>query len=647
MARKATKPATDMASLTAAVGGDPAIIAANVATLTDPRIRETRGTFLRRMRQEKGLTRAALAAQAMATPDQITQAEDACDQLSGDDHIGLWQDLAKALDLPTGYLLMVPTRIGPDPAVAAPPTPTPSAIVPMRHADLYPSPFNSRKIFDAGDLDTLAGTIAAQGLLQNLVARRRPDGRGEIVAGERRWRAIGRLIDRGQWDAAAPIPVMLRDMSDAEHRAAMIIENLSRKDPTPLEEARGFAELQETDPDLYTNDFIARQLGISARMVQQRLKLLTALVPEAIAALEEGLIGPSMARALYRAPSRDMQRTVIAGIRAGDARLQTVTGIEDFVKRGMVPVTRARFPIQMYIDAVEGRDADEIVEFENGARYMPNRDTFMGLQEWWCAERCRKLKEEGWDWARVEPTFAHWKYTVTSVKQPGAGCVLVMSPTDGSVTEHLGLMPVPAKAPATTTESSLSAMSARPAPTLPLAPPPPAPQPALLKPDPLLTHAEQHQQRMAMEFFRGRIMGTLAENPGDMMVLMILDRGRPHPESLFERVHSSNCVLPVSLFHDDDGEPGPLFPAVAWAEIDDETIPPSDNTCVFTDRDAMGKALIELITEGDSPQIAEAWAVLMADTIILDSTLHPVWRAYATLRHIPLPDHLRNQGEGQ
>ncbi len=692
MARKATKAAADtpdgsrlitdapaivapIAALLASVGGDPATIAANAATLTEPRLGETRGAFLKRMRQERGMTRAEMD-EALGFGSETTRmAEEFTDRFYSDDIEAFWRLCADTLSLPEDIFLSVPVShhagiipaqpaaaldelrhaMEPDPAaILTAPTPAPAGIALLRYADLSPSPFNSRKSFDAEALELLANTIATQGLLQNLVARRRPGGRGEIVAGERRWRAIGLLIDRGQWDAdAANIPTLLRDMSDSEHRAAMIVENLSRSDPTPLEEARGFAELQEMDPDLYTTDHIAQTIGVTPRMVQQRLKLLTALAPEALAALEDGTISVSMARALYQSPSTAMQRTIIAAIRAGDARLQSVNGIKDYVTRGMIPVTRAKFPIQMYMDATEGHAGDEIVEFENGARYMPHRDTFMGLQEWWCQERCRILKQEGWDWAHIEPTFAHWKYIHSEVKQKGAGCVLVLSPTDGSVTEHRGLLPVAAKAPAgggtrATLPATLppAAMASPPASafSLPLSPPPPPAAPTA-KPDPLLSQAQQHAHRSGMEFFRGRLMTALIENPTDMMILMILDRGRPHTDSLFERVHSSDCVLPAHLICDDDGVPGPLG-AVQGVMLDDG--PPSEQTFVFSDRDAMGAALLALIHDGDPGSIAEAWAGLMADTIFLASgTLHPVWRDYAALRGIPLPDHFRMQGAGQ
>lgn len=664
MARKATRPATDADGMR--------VMTRDPDTARD----ENRGTFLTRMRQSRGMTQEELADAMGQDVHAIRMAETKPEQFPSPHSDGFWQLAADALSLPEDTFLSVPVSlpagvipvqtaavmdelrhaITTDPAAVLT-SPAPAGITLLRHADLTPSAFNSRKNFDPDELELLANTIAAQGLLQNLVGRRHADGPAEIVAGERRWRAIGLLIDRGQWDAgAANIPTLLRDMTDTEHRAAMIIENLSRQDPTPLEEARGFAELQAMDPDLYTTDHIAQTIGVTPRMVQQRLKLLTSLVPEAVAALDEGLIGVSMARALYQSPSRDVQRAIVAAIRAGDTRLQSVAGIRDYVTKGMVPVTRARFPLQMYVDAVEGREADQIVDFDNGARYFPNRDTFMALQEWWAKDRCRQLKEEGWDWAHTEPHFASWKYTQTGVKQPGAGCVVVVNPTDGTITEHAGLLPIPPKAPPAATGTTMPTRLpvTLPPPSLPLlapappdtsAPTAPAAASALMKADPLLSHEQQHIFRVGMEFFRGRLEAALMDNPTDMMVLMILDRGRPDTDSLFDRVHSSDCVLPVTLFHDDDGEPGPLFPAIAHAQTDDEDALPSDNTCIFPNRDAMGAALLALIHNGDPAAIAEAWACLMAETIFLDSgTLHPVWRDYAALRGIPLPDHFRMQG---
>jgi ParB/RepB/Spo0J family partition protein len=520
-----------------------------------------------------------------------------------------------------------------------------------------PSPLNARKHFDDAALEETAGSIKAMGLLQNLVAKPLPDGRAELVCGERRWRSIALLIERGDWDATAPtIPVMVRQMTEAQHRAIMLIENLARRDLTPLEEARGFAELQALDPDTYTTDRIAADCGFTPRLIQQRLALLRLPGP-VLTALDAGQINVSAARALCRAPTADMQLTILAGILAGDRHLKTTAGIQETITRGMIPVSRAKFDIQDYIDAAEGHDGAQIVEFEgNGARYFPNADLFRGLQEAWAERRCHALLADGWAWARVEPTLAAWKYDRVEGMTPGAGCVIVLSPTDASVTEHTGLIPKPTQAAPTAptwSQVDIEDLTRPPAPTpapptthgaplAPAAPPPPAP-----KPNPLagLTHADTHAHRTAMDFFRGRLLAALAANPTDMMILMILDRGRPHTDSLFERVHSGDCVLPVSLFYDDEGDPGPLFHARYHGWVDDVAGLPSETTCVFADRDAMGRALLDLIQHADPAAIAETWAALMADTIFLDSgDLHPVWRDYATLRGIPLPAHFQNAG---
>ena len=132
---------------------------------------------------------------------------------------------------------------------------------------------------DEGDIDSLADSIAAQGVLQNLVVRPLApmDGYAQpmhrLVAGERRWRAIGRLIKRGDWPADRPVPCRIVDMDDAEHALVALLENLQRKKLKPLEEARQFRRLID-DFGLKTAQ-IAERIQFKQRVVQQRLQLLT------------------------------------------------------------------------------------------------------------------------------------------------------------------------------------------------------------------------------------------------------------------------------------------------------------------------------------------------------------------------------------
>lgn len=160
------------------------------------------------------------------------------------------------------------------------PAPAPLGDLPLQglpHAAIAPDGFNPRKAFDEDGLAELAASIALDGLLQPLVVRPPADGAPpgtphRLVAGERRWRAIGALIADGRWPADRPVPVTLRDMDDETHLRLAIIENLQRRELKPLEEARAFRRLQD-EFNLSTAE-IAKQIGFGQRMVQQRLQLL-------------------------------------------------------------------------------------------------------------------------------------------------------------------------------------------------------------------------------------------------------------------------------------------------------------------------------------------------------------------------------------
>lgn len=144
----------------------------------------------------------------------------------------------------------------------------------LTHAQLRPSPLNPRKHFDEAAIAELADSIAAHGLLQNLVVR--PIA-GEpfaywIVAGESRWRAVALAITQNRWALDALLPVEVRHLTDAEHAALSLVENLQRKDLKPLEEAEAFKAYM--DATGHGTAELAAKIGFGQRMVQQRLQLL-------------------------------------------------------------------------------------------------------------------------------------------------------------------------------------------------------------------------------------------------------------------------------------------------------------------------------------------------------------------------------------
>lgn len=190
----------------------------------------------------------------------------------------------------------------------APPADSDSGFTLLAFESIIASPLNPRKTFDQAELDELAESIAVNGLLQNLVVRDAPDGRFQIVAGERRFRAISQLHADGRWDH--PIPCLVKTGDDATHLALALLENLHRQDVAPLEEADAFAQLQAIDPVKYTAQAIAERIGRTPRYVYQRLAMANNLCADAKALLAAGMLNVEGARLLGAEPL-DIQEKVI------------------------------------------------------------------------------------------------------------------------------------------------------------------------------------------------------------------------------------------------------------------------------------------------------------------------------------------------
>jgi len=168
----------------------------------------------------------------------------------------------------------------------------------LRHDQIRVGAFNPRKHFDQESLDELAANIAEHGLLENLVVRPTGDeaqglGMFDLVAGERRFRAIAILIADGRWAPERGIHCLVKDLDEAQHRALALIENLQRKDLRPLEEADGFKELMDLT-GVGTAE-IAAKVGFTQRFVQQRLQLLE-LTDDQKARLNDGRMTIEQAR---------------------------------------------------------------------------------------------------------------------------------------------------------------------------------------------------------------------------------------------------------------------------------------------------------------------------------------------------------------
>ncbi len=171
-----------------------------------------------------------------------------------------------------------------------PDTPRPrSGLAELPVDSLRPNPQQPRRIFDPVSLDELARSIAEHGVLQPLLVSDLGDGHYVVLAGERRWRAARQA-------GLSHVPAVVRERLEGVHELELaLVENLQRRDLTPLEEARAYASLAESF-GLSQADIAAR-VGIDRSTVSNALRLLK--LPDAVQAMvEDGRLSAGHARAL-------------------------------------------------------------------------------------------------------------------------------------------------------------------------------------------------------------------------------------------------------------------------------------------------------------------------------------------------------------
>ena len=150
-----------------------------------------------------------------------------------------------------------------------------------------PNPYQPRTTMDETQLDELVASMQASGLLQPVVVR--PKGNGyELIAGERRWRAAGRL----GW---AKIPAVIKDVDDQTLLTLALIENLQRDNLSPIDEAAGYQRLG-SEFKLPQSE-IARMVGRNRATVANLLRLLQ-LPAEIQTMVHERRLSEGHARAL-------------------------------------------------------------------------------------------------------------------------------------------------------------------------------------------------------------------------------------------------------------------------------------------------------------------------------------------------------------
>lgn len=184
--------------------------------------------------------------------------------------------------------------------------------------DIIPNRFQPREVFDEKALKELAVSIKEHGVIQPIIVRN-VKGKYEIIAGERRYKASALA-------GLTKIPAIIRDLDDKESSKVALLENLQRKNLTPIEEARTYQKILEIDE--MTQEDLAKTMGKSQSSVANKLRLLS-LPDEIQDALLKEQVSERHARALLNIPDNKKQIDMLKKIISNK---MSVRAVEEEIK---------------------------------------------------------------------------------------------------------------------------------------------------------------------------------------------------------------------------------------------------------------------------------------------------------------------------
>jgi len=172
---------------------------------------------------------------------------------------------------------------------------------------IRPNPKQPRRAFDAETIAALARSISEAGVVQPVILRPLADGRYELIAGERRWRAAHEA-------GLETLPAVIRDEDAAKRMQTALIENVAREDLNPVDEARACAALVE---DLgLSKEELARRLGRTRPAISNLIRLLD-LPDDVLELLSAGELSEGHGRAILIAKGDDVRRRLARDAVAG------------------------------------------------------------------------------------------------------------------------------------------------------------------------------------------------------------------------------------------------------------------------------------------------------------------------------------------
>ena len=172
---------------------------------------------------------------------------------------------------------------------------------------IRPNPDQPRRGFDPETISALAESIGEAGVIQPLIVRPLPDGRYELIAGERRWRAAREA-------GLDVVPAMVRDEEAALRMQTALIENVAREDLNPVDEAHACATLVEELG--LSKEELAGRLGRTRPAISNLIRLLD-LPDDVLDLLVDGQLTEGHGRAILIAKGNDVRRRLARDAVAG------------------------------------------------------------------------------------------------------------------------------------------------------------------------------------------------------------------------------------------------------------------------------------------------------------------------------------------
>ncbi|MEB7837398.1 ParB/RepB/Spo0J family partition protein [Staphylococcus xylosus] len=237
---------------------------------------------------------------------------------------------------------------------------------------IVPNRYQPRQVFEPNKIKELAESIEEHGLLQPIVVRPIEEDMFEIIAGERRFRAL-QTLNKTHAD------VIIRYLDDEETAVVALIENIQRENLSVIEEAEAYKKLLDIGDT--TQSELAKSVGKSQSFIANKLRLLK-LDPKVIGRLREGKITERHARAMLSLSEEDqvdLVETVISqklNVKQTEARVKQKLGPEKVKARRFEfekDLTDAREAVGQSLESIEksgikfehqGKDHDDYYEIK-------------------------------------------------------------------------------------------------------------------------------------------------------------------------------------------------------------------------------------------------------------------------------------------